>query len=138
MKRPLILITVGYITGILWGLYLKINIVPIIFLLLGGVIWKYKKCKLYIVIAIILAFISNTQIKILEQKYKILYLDVENETFTGIIISNQEQGEYKDNYIVKIENINGNIKYKNTKLKLYVDNGIQLKYGQKISFTRRI
>lgn len=29
--RPLIFLVVGYITGISWGLYLNINIVPAIF-----------------------------------------------------------------------------------------------------------
>ena len=33
-KRPIVIITISYILGILWGLYLSINIVPFIFIIL--------------------------------------------------------------------------------------------------------
>lgn len=76
------LIAVGYITGIIWGLYLKVNIVPIFFLLvLGLTFWgKTKgidKNKKYIVIFIITVFISNTRINILENKFNNLYKDLD-------------------------------------------------------------
>jgi len=80
--RPLIILTVGYITGIIWGLYLRKSIVPILFLCLGGVILANKvkdksekifKNKGYFIIAIIFAFISNTQVIKLENKFDKLY-----------------------------------------------------------------
>lgn len=80
--RPIIIMTVGYITGIIWGLYLKINIVPIIFLIILGfvlILKKYKKIKKYsskIILFLIFLVISNFQINYLENKYNKLYLGV--------------------------------------------------------------
>ena len=77
--QPLILITVGYITGLIWGLYLKINIVPIIFMLFLVSILLIKKLKfinkykLYIFITILASVISNLQIQNLEKKFDNLY-----------------------------------------------------------------
>ena len=77
----LILLAVGYITGIIWGLYLKVNIVPIIFLFGLGLILLRKnnlidKNKSYIVIFIITVFVSNVRINILESKFNNLYKDL--------------------------------------------------------------
>lgn len=138
MKRPLIIITVGYITGILWGLYLKINIVPFCLILLGGVILIKKENKKILIIFIIIIFISNIQVKVLEEKHSSLYSDIEKETFTGIIVGGPKESEYKNSYVIKIENINEDEKYNNTKLNLYVDKEIKLNYGQRINFIRRI
>ena len=75
--RPIIIMTVGYITGIIWGLYLKINIIPIIFLtILVGILKKDKKMS--IIFFLIFLIISNTQINYLENKYKKLYEGINN------------------------------------------------------------
>lgn len=76
------LIAVGYITGIIWGLYLNINIVPVFFLLVLGLIFGKKiKCidqnKRCIVIFIIAMLISNVRINALEKKFNNLYKDLE-------------------------------------------------------------
>ena len=127
--QPLIFITVGYITGILWGLYLKINIVPIIFLLGGGIfilskriniVNKYKICFSLI---IIFAFISNIQIVKLENKFNTLYkkyTNVEEINIIGIITNEGKETNYKTSYTLKVESINGNSKYKNTYVMLYI------------------
>lgn len=77
--RPLLFITVGYITGIIWGLYLKINMVPIIFLIiLVSIIIckKIKKYKIGIILFIISLIISYFQINYLENKHDRLYLGI--------------------------------------------------------------
>ncbi len=77
--RPIIFMTVGYITGIIWGLYLKINIAPIILIIILGIIIinkKIKKYKINIILFIIFLIISNFQINYLENKYSRLYLGV--------------------------------------------------------------
>lgn len=75
--EPLEILTVGYIIGIVWGLYLKISIVPILFLCIGALLLYKRKIKAtllwYLVIAIILAFISNIQINTQENKFNNLY-----------------------------------------------------------------
>ena len=94
MNRPILVIAIGYIIGIIWGIYLKISILPFYFLLISIYIYiiinlKYKKkkfkilsikryfryiklvFKLNIIITIIISsFISNLIIKIQENKYE--------------------------------------------------------------------
>lgn len=98
--RPIIIMTVGYITGIIWGLYLKINIVPIILLIIFvGLVIKalltikgktfewvsehlgsfvIKKRKKQIIFFLIFLIISNIQINYLENKFKNLYQRINN------------------------------------------------------------
>lgn len=56
----------------------------------------------------------------------------------GIITSEGKETDYKTVYTLKVETINGDKKYKNTNLNLYVEKGENLEYGKKISFIRRI
>ncbi len=44
-------------------------------------------------------------------------------------------GEYKTSYTINVETVNKDTKYKNTKLIIYVKNGIKLEYGVKIGFS---
>ena len=115
MNRPIFIIVIGYIIGIIWGLYLQISIVPFYFLLLIIYIiiklpyhkkkfrifsikryFRYIKLifKLNIIITIIISsFISNIQPFNLASQSAILYLsgnDVKNlflETSTLIPIT---------------------------------------------------
>ena len=74
--KPIIILTVGYITGIIWGLYLKINIVPFVcFIILGTYLLnKIKNIKKYFILFLISLIISNIQINYLENKFNHLYL----------------------------------------------------------------
>lgn len=56
----------------------------------------------------------------------------------GIVASNAKNGEYKKTYTIKVESINGDAKYKNTNLYIYVKPNESIDYGKRISFTRRI
>lgn len=142
--QPLICFTVGYITGILWGLYIDINIVPIIFLCFWGLVFIAKKIKslekykLYILLFIISIIFSNIQIGYLENKFNTLYLGIENIDIKGTIISDAKYTKYRTSYIIKVQSINGNTKYKNTCLNLYLKDNQNLKYGEKISFSRNV
>lgn len=100
MNRPILVIAIGYIIGIIWGIYLKISILPFYFLLISIYIiinLKYKKkkfkilsikryfryiklvFKLNIIITIIISsFISNLIIKMQENKYENMYHDGEH------------------------------------------------------------
>lgn len=94
--QPLVIIVVGYITGIIWGRYLKTSIAPVIFLLFftGKIIFilvknkskfsffnkQISKYKWYILFALILAFISNIQIMNLENKFNTLYSNLQEVT----------------------------------------------------------
>lgn len=137
--QPLRWITVGYITGILWGLYLKINIVPMIFLCFGG-FFLCKKTKVnsryhyFFLIFFLAMVISYFQIQFLEYRFGNLYQQLDNVDIVGVIISDAKKTTYKQVYILKVETVNGNKKYQNTYLNLYCGQDIKLDYGKKISF----
>ena len=148
MNRPIFIIVIGYIIGIIWGLYLRISIVPFNFLLLTIYIiiklpyhkkkfrifsikryFRYIKLifKLNIIFTIIISsLISNIIIKYKENKYDDLYKGIENLVVTGIVVSNKIEKEYYNRYKIKV--IDG--KFKNTYL--YINSKEKLEYGDKI------
>ena len=122
------------IIGICLGLYLK-NIALFIYLLIIIIflILNYKKNyfnSLFIIFSIIIFFIVSYTNK----KYETLYKENINISGIGEIISFGEEKEYKTKYIIKIEEVNGDLKYKNTKLILYIDKNINFEYGDIIYF----
>lgn len=139
MRRPLIWITVGYITGIIWGLYLKISIVPI-FLLFGGIVTLFikteiiKEYKFFMISFIIFGLISNIHIMYLEKKHNNLYKEVKDVEIIGTVISEKKETTYKSSYTIRVEKINENKKFKRTNLIIYIPKDIELKYGNEICF----
>ena len=152
MNRPILIVVIGYIIGIIWGIYLKISILPFyFFLFVIYIIIKlpYKKrkfnilsikryfryikliFKINIIITIIISsFISNTIIKILENKYENLYHNSEELRVSAIVIGNRQEKDYYDRYKVKVTDR----KYRNTNLYINVSKKKKLEYGDKITF----
>lgn len=147
-NRKILIAVIGYIIGILMGLYCKISIVPfyILIFLLYGIIKKKEKKKNFklfslkryfryvkiifnkrvIKIIVIFSIISNTIVLIQNNQYENLYknLDGKNCKFQGVVLS-----VAKDRAKVKIIDE----KYKNTNLYMYSKN-INFEYGDKITF----
>ena len=151
MNRPILILTIGYIIGIIWGLYFNVSIVlfyAIILLLYYEITKKRKRknkfkmfsikryfryIKLFfkiktIFIIIISSFISNNIVKYLNQKYENLYSNVKSIQIEGLIISNKEEQEYTNRYKIKVSDS----KYKNTNLYIKTNKEINLEYGDKI------
>lgn len=150
MNRPILIVVIGYIIGIIWGIYFKVSILPFyFFLFVIYIIIKlpYKKrkfnilsikryfryikliFKINIIITIIISsFISNTIIKILENKYENLYHEGEELNISVIVIGNKQEKDYYDKYKIKVTDG----KYKNTQLYINVSKKKQLEYGDKI------
>lgn len=150
MNRPILVIVIGYIIGILWGLYLQISIVPFYILLVGIYIiinlrYKKKRFKLFsikryfryiklifkikiIIIIIISSFFSNSIVKVQNYKYENIFKNVDNIELMAIVISNKQEKEYYNRYKIKV--CNG--KYKNTNLYINVSKELELEYGDKI------
>ena len=151
MNRPILILTIGYIIGIIWGLYFNVSIVffYVVILLLYYEITKKKKRKnkfkifsirryfryiklvfriKIIFIIIISSFISNNIVKYLNLKYENLYSNIEDIEIQALIISNKEEKEYTNRYKIKVLNE----KYKNTNLYIRTNKDINLEYGDKI------
>lgn len=139
MKRPILIAVIGYIIGIIWGLYFKTNIIPIIFILLISIPITYKikknKYRNIIILIAITAIISNIQVIYLNKKYNTMYIKNQEYKVIATVVSKPQEKEYQNIYKIKIESINGNKKYANTHLLLNIKkNKIKIEYGDKISF----
>ena len=156
MKRPILIATIGYIIGIIVGLYFNKSIVlfyiPIIaiYLLRSKKIKDVKKLKLFsikryirylkiylnskvIILLILSSIISNSIVISQNKKYEKIYNNLskeENIDLKAIITSNVEEKEYYNKYRVET-------KYNNKKISLYimVNKNIKLKYGQEIKIS---
>ncbi len=154
-ERPILIITLGYIIGIIWGLYCKCNI-AFLYSFIIVVQYLVKKTrdnkhdfkivsisrylkylrlvinKNTIIILIIVSLISYIIVMALNQKYINLYRNVENINGTAIVISNAKIKDETRLYTIKVDNFNNNKQFKNTKLLLRVNKKINLEYGDKI------
>ena len=156
MKRPIVIITIGYIIGIIEGLYLKSSIVlfyiliAIIYFITNcnskkkrPIVWNYfrymRYIKLYInkqtiIIFTIASIIGNINIFYKEAQYTKIQEELQKETIikiNGTIASNPIEKEYSTQYKLKIhKSYYINIIVKKTENKLT--------YGQSIKAIREI
>lgn len=155
MKRPLLVVTIAYIIGIIIGVYLQISIpfvfVGIIILILSAILIKNidftkllkskkertvvaKISKKFAVIILTTVLISLARVQYLNNKYgKIYRLDEKNVQIIGTICDQIKETDYKYAVTVKLDKA-----YKNTKLTVYFDKKVdkrKLEYGNQISVT---
>jgi competence protein ComEC len=137
---------IAYIIGIIWGLYIKNIALLFLIIILLIAILKFTKFKRIfkklipnkkLILMLIVFFLSVIQILILEKSFENKYKNITGEIqVEAIVVSNANKKEYKDVYIIKIISINGDKKYKGTRLKLSIkSNKNNIEYGDKIVFT---
>ena len=157
-KRLILVAVIGYIIGILVGLYFKISIVPlycliaVIYLIKQKIYIKQKKkfnfISIYryfryiklifnqkvILIIVIRSIISNSIFLIQNQKYETLYNNLQEVDVVGYIISNKKESKYRNIYYIKVESLNNSKKYKDTRLILRVKKTDKetFSYGDKV------
>lgn len=157
MKRPILIAVIGYIIGIIVGLYFNKSIVLIYFPIIATY-FIYKFCnkqktkkfqllsikrylryiKIYLnskvlILLIISSIISNTIVISQNKNYENIYDNLsiqENLTLTGIIISEKQEKQYYNKYKIKVN-------YNNQDLRFYITTkkDIELEYGDKITFS---
>ena len=149
IKRPLVIITISYIIGIIMGLYLKINAALFFFLCLIVIVIAYKffskyfdsraKFNVGIFLGVFLAiFMSYFIVHIKENSFKLLYSDVAPEVSArGIVEKILKESEYYDNYVIRVNSIGNSTKFHNTNILLKVKknkggNPNKLEYGDSI------
>lgn len=157
MKRPLLVLAVGYIIGIVWGLYCNCSI-ALLYVLIYSICFivklKFKSKKQFkmfsikryfrylklffnnnvILTILISSFISNSIMIYQNKKYNDLFLSVDNVNLVGIIISNRQENEYNHIYKIKVQTINNNNKFKNICLLIKTNKNLKfsLEYGDKV------
>lgn len=133
----MLVITICYIIGILWGLYLEINIVPFVIITVISIAFingkkvsesmeflnsklvnKIRKNIKYIIFCLIIIVVSSSIVKYKENKFENLFLDITDIKCIAQIVDVQEESDYYYNYIIKIKSSDNN--FKNTKLLLKV------------------
>lgn len=146
MKRPVLIVLIGYIIGIIWGLYIEVCIASFIFIILlfiiliiNSNIYRYTRVlikKETILILVLSCIISNIYVNYLNNKYSKLYSNIKCENVVVCtIVGEKTIYKYKIGYKVKVEEINKDRQYKNTHLFLYCYNEydkLNLNYGDKI------
>lgn len=146
MKRPILVIALGFIIGNILGLYL--NIAPFIlslFILIAIFVkfMDYKSSNNYIrvinifiknniiLILLISALVSSIYMFFCNIKFEKFYKEFNPSEIIVTIISNNKESEYKNTYKVRVENLKG---YEDINLILRVSKSkkINLNYGDKI------
>ena len=146
----LFVIMIAWFLGTIWGLYCKISIAlfVVILILFYAISRKNKYLKIiikkqYIIIFVICFLVSYFKIIHIEKSFEEKYRDIPEEIeVVGTIISNPLDKDYKTTYTLKVETINKDSSYKNTKLLLSIKKGkgkekqekILYNYGDKIVF----
>ncbi len=143
MKRPILIITLGILIGIITGLYL--NIAPFIFLFLIflSVIIKVVQIKSnnnisrifnvliknnIILLILISACMSSIYLKYQDKRYEQVYKNFNKTEIIATIISNKKETEYKNTYEIKLEELSS-IKLI---LRINKNKNINLNYADKI------
>ena len=136
MNRPIFIITIGYIIGILWGLYFKISIVflYLIFFILyflsknfRNTFCRYLKLIIkfkIIILLVVSSIISCTITEKMNNSFESLYKNVKEIKLQVQIIGNKTEKEYYNRYKAKVLTE----KYKDTYL--YVNTKEELQYGE--------
>ena len=114
------------IIGIIWGLYIKNIALFILLLILLIYLANILNIKKVYILFFLLFFLYSYSF---QDKVLNLYNDLEYGNFFVKIISNKEDTEYNNKYICLVKEIDGNKKYKNTKLILYTNKNTNYKYG---------
>ena len=170
LKRPIVVIVIGYIIGIIWGLYFHFSIV-LLYILIAILFYRknqrnsimsflinlLKNCfkskkntsfplfsihryvryikliftKQVIFLIAISSMVSNTILLFQEKRYENLYPE-ENIVVEGIIVSHQEEREYKNRYKVKVLTVNSSDRYQSTQIYIEVKKDVEFEYGDKV------
>ena len=134
LKRPIVIITVSYILGIIGGLYLK-NIALFLCCITCIILICFKRKIIgKIVICFIAFFVSFQYVTGMQSKYNNEYKNVKDIQLIGVIESDCDESDYYYKYTVKVKKLNNSNKYNNTKLILKIKKNlnIDLKYGNEI------
>lgn len=146
MKRPILIITIGFITGIIGGLYF--NIVPFIFLFMIFMLLIIKVININvkndfiritnvfiknntILVFLIAAFISSIYLKYCNKRYEAIYNEFSSQGMIATIVSNKKETEYKNIYKINLEEYEGI----NFLLRVPKSKRVSLKYGDKVKIS---
>lgn len=144
MKRPIYVITLGFITGIIWGLYF--NIVSYVFLGILVLLITLKRMdnksnykisriikilfkKSTIIAFVISMFVAFIYLLIINKTYNNVYNNLTSKEFVATIISYKKESKYSNTYLIKVEELKANFLIRISK-----QYSKDIEYGDKIKF----
>ena len=145
MKRPILIATIGFIIGIIWGLYFNMVSFLLILIILYFSLYIFKFKKIIRIIKIFLSkkalilfsiffLISSFYIQYLEKRYNQIYNSLDKIQCIGTVISEKKEKDYNFQYKISLEKIN-NKKINNKVFYLSIKKkNCNIKYADKISF----
>ena len=144
MKRPILIITLGFIIGNIMGLYFNIAsfFILLIFIYISLILKNIKiNSKQYyirllnifiknniILLFLISAGISNLYLIIYNAKYERIYNNFKQEEIIATVVSNKKETEYKNTYEIKLEEFKG----VHFLLRISKNKDIEINYGDRI------
>ena len=146
MKRPILIITIGFITGIIWGIYFSIFHFVFLFIIFMLLIIKVININVKndfiritnvfiknnaILVFLIEAFISSIYLINYNKKYEGIYSKFSSQEIIATIVSNTKETEYTNIYKIKLEEYKG----VNFLLRVPKSKIINLEYGDKIKIS---
>lgn len=144
MKRPLLIIAISYILGIIIGVYLQKSI-PLVVILIALIavilIIKLKRYKKIIIVIIVTIILATAKTKYLNNTYEKFYENFNSKEITAVatICEDIKETDYRYTTVVKIDQMKGDTKnkYKGKKFLLYVKKSekIKLEYGYQIKIS---
>lgn len=130
----LIIISIALVLGIIWGLYLKISIAFFLPCVFAIVLFVKKEYKKYLILFFTFLVISNIYISIKENDFNNKYKNINGSVdIIGTIVTEPKKEKNRTKFIVKVETIEKDSKYKNTKILVSLNTkNNNLKFGNKI------
>lgn len=147
MRRPILIAVIGYILGIIWGIYYEsifpfwLSIIAIYYLIKKFIFSKKKfkilaikrylrYIKLYLnkislILIILMSVISNIIVNQNNHIYERIYNYKDNIEIIAIVMSDKVENEYNNTYKIKIEKTD-------IYLYAYINKNINIEYGDKI------
>ena len=127
MKRKIVIITISYICGLIWGLYFY-NIISIfLFTILNIYIIIRSKNKL-IITCMIVILCACMYMHITSNIYN-KYTNIDEVKIEGIILNKYKESDYNTEYIMKVTNPQ---KFRNIKIILKTKKNNNIQYADKV------
>ena len=130
----LIIISIAFVLGIIWGLYFNISMAFFLPCLVVIVLFIKKEYRKYLLIFIFFLLFSNIYISALEHDFNSKFENIEGEvTVVGTVISEPKIKDKNTQCIIQVEKINDNYKYKDIKVLVNINlNYSKIRFGNKI------
>lgn len=143
MQRPLLIVAISYILGIIIGVYLQKSIPFVVLIILIAAITtiKLKKYNKIITVITVTIIVATGKTVYLNNKYEKFYENFDTKEVTAVvtICDNIKETDYRYTTVVRIDQMKGDTenKHKGKKFLLYIKKSekVKLEYGDQVKIS---